>query len=222
VTQQTAEVLDTIIDERSLLKHPFYQAWNAGTLPREALREYAKQYFHFEAAFPTFLSAIHARCEAGPTRQAILANLWDEEHGPENHLALWLRFCEALGLDEAEVRSSEPSPETRELVDGFRAACSNASVGAGLATLYAYESQAPQVARQKILGLKRFYGMDDPRSIAFFSVHQELDIEHSQAELDAIRAATTSDAAQHDVAEATRTAAERLWRFLDGAYATCC
>ena len=30
------ETLDAIIDERSLLKHPFYQAWNAGTLPLES------------------------------------------------------------------------------------------------------------------------------------------------------------------------------------------
>ncbi|HEU0072617.1 MAG TPA: iron-containing redox enzyme family protein, partial [Dehalococcoidia bacterium] len=119
-----AETLDEIIEERSLLKHPFYQAWNAGTLPLDSLREYAKQYFHFEAAFPTFLSAIHARMEPGAARQAVLENLWDEEHGPENHLALWLRFCESLGIDEAEVRASEPNAETSELVDGFRAACS--------------------------------------------------------------------------------------------------
>ena len=53
MTQEFSENLDAIIDERSLLKHPFYQAWTAGTLPLESLREYAKQYFHFEAAFPT-------------------------------------------------------------------------------------------------------------------------------------------------------------------------
>ena len=122
------ETLDQIISEKSLLSHPFYQAWTAGTLPMENLREYAKQYFHFEAAFPTFLSAIHAHCESGETRQAILNNLWDEEHGAENHLALWLRFCESLGVDEAEVRASEPNAKTRDLVDGFRAACANGSV----------------------------------------------------------------------------------------------
>src|SRR5205807_4592718 len=100
-----------------LLKHPFYQAWNAGTLPVEALREYAKQYFHFEASFPRLLSSIHYRCESPVIRQSILDNLWDEEHGPDNHVAMWLRFCESLGLTEDEVRTSEPFPETRELVD---------------------------------------------------------------------------------------------------------
>jgi pyrroloquinoline-quinone synthase len=102
MTAQTfAETLDAIIDQRSLLKHPFYQAWTAGTLPLEALREYAKQYFHFEAAFPTFLSAVHARMEPGAARQAVLQNLWDAEHGERNHLALWLQFCESLGLAAA-------------------------------------------------------------------------------------------------------------------------
>ena len=96
MTQQFSETLDAIIDERSLLKHPFYQAWNAGTLPLESLREYAKQYFHFEAAFPTFLSAIHARMEPGAARQAVLENLWDEEHGagePPGALAALLRVA---------------------------------------------------------------------------------------------------------------------------------
>jgi pyrroloquinoline-quinone synthase len=215
---QFTDTLDAIIEDRSLLKHPFYQAWNAGTLPLESLREYAKQYFHFEAAFPTFLSAIHARMEPGPARKAVLDNLWDEEHGDDNHLALWLRFCESLGLDEAEVRGSEMKEETRDLVNGFRAACSEGSVAEGLATLYAYESQAPRVAETKIRGLKAFYGFEDPRDYEFFSVHESIDVYHSQTEREVIASAATTDGALAGLEEATRAAAGRLWRFLDGAY----
>jgi pyrroloquinoline-quinone synthase len=216
------ETLDAIVDERSLLKHPFYQAWNAGTLPLESLRDYAKQYFHFEAAFPTFLSAVHTKCEPGATRQSILQNLWDEEHGDENHLALWLRFCESLGLDAEEVRASEPNEETRDLIEGFRAACTDGSVGEGLATLYAYESQAPKVSETKIAGLRKFYGFEDERGYAFFSVHQEIDLLHSDAERTAVAAAATTEAKARGLEEATRSAADRLWRFLDGAYAGAC
>ncbi len=222
MTRAFSETLDAIIDERSLLKHPYYQAWNAGSLPLESLRDYAKQYFHFEAAFPTFLSSIHARMESGAARQAVLENLWDEEHGVDNHLALWLRFCESLGLDEAAVRASEPNAETRELVDGFRAACTEGSVAEGLASLYAYESQAPRVAETKIAGLRKFYGFEDPRGYEFFSVHQEVDVYHSQAERDVVVAAATSTEARAGLEEATRVAAGRLWRFLDGAYAGVC
>jgi pyrroloquinoline-quinone synthase len=219
---QFSEILDEIIEDRSLLKHPFYQAWNAGTLPLDSLREYAKQYFHFEAAFPTFLSAIHARMEPGEARKAVLDNLWDEEHGDKNHLALWLQFCESLGLDEAEVRASEPNTETRELVEGFRAACTEGTVAEGLATLYAYESQAPRVAETKIHGLRSFYGFEDPKGYEFFSVHQDVDVYHSQAERDLVTAAATTAEARDGLADATRVAADRLWRFLDGAYAEAC
>ncbi len=222
MTEQFTETLNAIIDERSLLKHPFYQAWNAGTLPLESLQEYAKQYFHFEAAFPTFLSAIHARMEAGPARQAVLENLWDEEHGEQNHLALWLRFAESLGVCEADVRASEPNAETRDLIDGFRVACAGGTVAEGLATLYAYESQAPKVAETKIRGLKAFYGFDDPRGYEFFSVHQDIDVYHSQTERDVVAAAATTEGARAGLEEATRSAADRLWRFLDGAYAGAC
>jgi pyrroloquinoline-quinone synthase len=219
LTEQFTETLDAIIDERSLLKHPFYQAWNAGTLPLESLQEYAKQYFHFEAAFPTFLSAVHARMEAGPARQAVLENLWDEEHGEQNHLALWLRFAESLGVSEADIRASEPNAETRDLIDGFRAACAAGTVAEGLATLYAYESQAPKVAETKIRGLKAFYGFEDPKAYEFFSVHQDIDVYHSQTEREVVAAAATTDTARAGLEEATATAAARLWRFLDGAYA---
>src|SRR5207302_441240 len=80
-----------------LLTHPFYTKWVAGTLPRECLQEYARQYHAFESSFPTFLSAIHSRTEDRGVRQALLENLWDEEHGEANHRELWLRFAEGVG-----------------------------------------------------------------------------------------------------------------------------
>jgi pyrroloquinoline-quinone synthase len=217
-TPDLISTLDGIIAERSLLKHPFYQAWNEGTLPIEKMREYARQYFHFEAAFPTFLSAIHSRCESPAVRQSILENLWDEEYGPDNHVSLWLRFCEGIGVTEAEVRSSTPNAETQALVDGFRATCFTKPVAEGLAAMYAYESQAPEIARQKIAGLERNYGITDERALSFFKVHQEADVAHSAAERNAVLASVRDEADRFAVQEAVRVAADRLWLFLDGAY----
>ncbi|HSZ23887.1 MAG TPA: iron-containing redox enzyme family protein [Candidatus Sulfotelmatobacter sp.] len=85
--------LDPIIAERSMLKHPFYQAWTAGTLTRERLQNYAVEYYPHVAAFPRYLSAIHSRCADMATRQAILENLIEEERGAENHPELWLALC---------------------------------------------------------------------------------------------------------------------------------
>ena len=39
MTNQLMERIDEIIAEKSLLKHPFYEAWNKGELPVESLKE---------------------------------------------------------------------------------------------------------------------------------------------------------------------------------------
>ena len=77
--------LKAILEQKSMLKHPFYAEWTQGKLPMEKLQEYARQYYHFEASFPRFLSAIHTRTESPSVRQSLLDNLWDEEHGDRNH-----------------------------------------------------------------------------------------------------------------------------------------
>ncbi len=207
-----------IIDERSLLKHPFYRAWNEGTLPVESLREYAKQYYHFEAAYPRFLSGVHARCEDSAVRQLLLDNLWDEEHGDDNHVELWLSFCDALGLDRDEVVESEPVEATRDLVDSFVDMTSEGSLAGGAAALYSFESQVPKVADAKINGLRDFYDMDDKRSVSFFTVHRELDVEHSEAEAEMVGVLAGSEDEESAALDATDAATDKLWKFLDGVY----
>ena len=210
--------IERIIRERSLLRHPFYQAWNMGKLPIESLREYAAQYYHFELAYPTFLSGLHHRCSDRRVRQLLLDNLWDEEHGPDNHVELWLRFCDALGLDRGVVQSGTPAEPTDSLVTTYEDLTMRAPLGAGAAALYAYESQVPEVARVKVDGLRRFYGMDDARSVSFFDVHKTLDEEHSEAEGEMVQTLSTSPGAQEAAVDAVDTATKALWRFLDGVY----
>ncbi len=206
--------IKAVLEEKSLLKHPFYQEWTKGTLSMDRLQEYARQYFHFEAAFPRFLSAIHTRTESFAIRQLILDNLWDEEHGDRNHPALWLEFAAALGLSEAEVRSAGLRPETAALIAHFQDAAHNAPLAEAMATLFAYEGQVPEVAWQKIKGLTDNYGMK-PQQFEFFSVHLVADVAHSGAELDAIRQSATSDDA---VVAAVSASCDRLLSFLDGCY----
>lgn len=204
-----------VLDEKSLLKHPFYRAWSDGTLPRESLQEYARQYFHFEAAFPRFLSAVHCRCESQKVRQLLADNLWDEEHGPRNHVALWLEFAEAVGVSARGVTGSRPNPGTAGLIDHFHAMCRNAPVGEAMATLYAYEGQVPAIAWEKIKGLKEHYGLH-PGQFEFFSVHLVSDIAHGDAEMEAIRISTTDD---DGVVAAASASCDCLLAFLDGCMA---
>jgi len=174
--------IDARVASKHLLQHPFYQAWSRGELSLEALRDYATQYYHHVAAFPTYLSAVHAQTENAEVRRHILTNLIDEEAGTPNHPELWLQFAESLGLDRIEVKQSAQWPATKKLIEDFRSCCSNRGTGVGVAALYAYESQIPSVSEKKIEGLKKYYGFSNPDGCQYFTVHIEADREHAAIE----------------------------------------
>ncbi len=208
--------LQRVIDERSLLNHPFYQAWTAGKLPLDSLRSYAAQYYRFVAAFPAFVSGVHSGCDDLGTRQELLENLVEEERGPENHPELWLRFCDALDVPRERARTAPALPETDALVDTYRRLTRQGTTAEGLAALYAYESQVPAVAAAKIDGLRRFYGIHRDGAISFFQLHLTLDEWHSQTCAQLLER-HARDVSTHSAAiEAGRRAADALWGFLDG------
>ena len=212
---QYLEQIDNNIVAKHLLKHPFYLAWIRGELSKEALSDYAKQYYHHVAAFPTYLSAVHAKCDDQPTRKQILQNLIDEEAGSPNHPELWRQFANALGVDDVDLEKSEKRPETKNLIESFRSVCGEQSTAGGLAALYAYESQIPAICQSKIDGLKKHYGFTDSKGYEYFSVHIEADKEHSATEREML-----ADKIDNQNFETVRASANRvldaLWEMLSG------
>jgi pyrroloquinoline-quinone synthase len=204
--------LDARIASQRLLDHPFYQRWSAGTLTREELSEYARQYYHYALAFPTFLSAMHAQCDDLPTRQAILENLIEEERGPKNHPELWLRFCEALGLDRDDVVRGDANTSTRNLIATMKSLAREGALHEGLAALYAYESQIPGVAKAKIEGLAKWYDVDE---VTFFTVHMDADVVHSATSRDLLTRLCDDDAKCEEAREAVGSTLDALYGFLD-------
>lgn len=174
--------IDQIVEEHHLLKHPFYRAWNEGKLTLESLQDYARQYYHHVEAFPTYLSAVHAQTEDMSTRRHLLQNLIDEEAGSPNHPDLWLQFTSALGIKNMDVLETEKWDKTTKLIDTFKKICSKYGTATGIAALYAYESQIPEIAETKIKGLKEHYGLDSEQATNYFNVHIEADKEHAAVE----------------------------------------
>lgn len=203
-----------VLDAHPIAKHRLVEEWTDGRLSMERMREVARQYYHFEAAFPRYLSAIHARTKSEHIRQLLLENLWDEEHGERNHAALWLEFARALDLSTQEVRSSNASAQTAQLIQHFDRMAREAPLAEALATLFAFEGQVPTVAWQAIKGLTDHYGLE-PRQFEFFSVHLVSDVAHSGAEMAAIEESCRDE---EGVIRATEQSCERLLAFLDGCY----
>jgi pyrroloquinoline-quinone synthase len=218
-TTDIIEELDALIAERSLLKHPFYQAWQKGELTRDHLQAYASQYYHHVLAFPQYVSAAHAICPDQGERQELLENLIEEERGDENHPELWLRFGEGVGATRSGIESATPLAETDRLVELFRDASGKRSFAEACTALYVYESQVPEVAKTKIAGLKQFYGIADERTLQFFEVHIGADEIHAQVGAGMVRNHVTDAASRAAVLETAQECADALWGFLDGVHA---
>jgi pyrroloquinoline-quinone synthase len=204
--------IHSLVASRRLLDHPFYSAWSKGELSHDVLQKYAEQYYHWVLAFPTWLSATHSNATDMPLRQSILANLIDEEQGADHHPELWLRFCDALGLDRDAVTSAALLPETRDAIAAMREVCRNTPAVAGLAALYAYESQQPEVMKTKREGLRDLYGVTSGHD--YFELHETMDVTHSADEraMIAARAGGNEDA----ILAAVRTAVDATYTLLDG------
>ncbi len=208
--------LDARVARFDLLCHPFYQAWSEGKLTRDDVREYSAQYYSHVAAFPTYLSAFHARLEDGGLRRAVLRNLADEEIEGRAHADLWLDFAAGMGTSSEEIRSRQPIPQIEALIAYFRGAASNGTRTEVLASFYAYESQVPRVAREKARGLRERYGAD-AKTCGYFSLHQFADVQHSAVWRDQLERELAAHPEEREAALAAgEHTAQMLWQALDG------
>ncbi|MCB0417020.1 MAG: CADD family putative folate metabolism protein [Bdellovibrionales bacterium] len=208
--------LEELIQSRHLLETSFYKRWTAGNVSREELQGYAKEYYQFEKEFPRFISAVHSKCEDLEMRQMLLENLIDEERGENNHPELWMRFAEGLGVRREELQNHFHSDETEHLLRNFREATGSAHVVDGLAALYAYERQQPEVVRQKIDGLKRYYGLSEDRAVDFFRVHQVADVHHAETEISLLERLCDDEEMKERAVLVVQRTLDTLYDFLDG------
>jgi pyrroloquinoline-quinone synthase len=207
--------IDAAIADRSLLKHPFYQDWQAGKLSRSGLQLYAAQYYRHVEAFPRHLRVLAARTD-GDLRRLVEENLAEEENPAAPHPKLWRDFAAAVGVGEDDITCCPALPGTQAVVHTYREICGDRPMGQAVAALYAYEAQVPEIATTKIDGLKTFYGVNQPEGLAYFTVHEEADKAH--------RAAWRGWLEQHpaeneeEVLATTREALNALWGALDAVH----
>lgn len=186
------QILDEIIDNKCLLKHPFYQAWNMGTLTKGDLAIYATQYGEF-------IDTIAAGWEAvGDT---------DTANEEREHAVLWTDFATGLNAPRpADTRL----PEIAELVGLANATFSNRSQALG--ALYAFEHQQPGTAHSKLEGLRRHYNLA-PSAEVYFDVHKD---DEDEPRWLAEQMESLSDAEFESARAACESMAGALWRGLDG------
>jgi len=221
-TAEFFQQLEARIAPYDLLCHPFYQAWAAGELTRDDLREYAQAYYDHVKAFPSYLAAFGLRLEEGELRQAVLANMCDEkgvEGGPGMgsvpHSDLWLDFVEGMGSNR-KLGWHIPVPEIRQLVRHFHRVAAEGSPEEALAAFYAYESQVPRITQEKERGLREMYGADD-KTCGYFKLHATADVHHSRVWRQQLEKRIAANPQAADAAlDAAEKTARMLWKALDG------
>ncbi len=166
--------IDEMIEERSLLKHKFYQMWSDGKLSLESLSGYSKEYFQLVKAVPSFMSPIIQKAPESFVNE-IVSNQQEES----SHIKPWMKFTEALGIPEAELEKYQGLEKTRSAVSQLSSLMNTFEDGA--CAMYAFEKEIPKISQVKLDGLAEFYGISSEEATEYFKLHTEADIRHAAA-----------------------------------------
>ena len=164
--------IDRIIEERSLLKHPFYQTWSDGKLTREALVGYSKEYYQLVKAVPIFMTQL-----LDYTPEPMHNELDFNQQEEFSHIKLWERFASGLGVSRKELTNHEGLYKTNHAISGLHSLMS--SFLSGSAAMYALEKEIPKISEIKLQGLAEFYGLTSEDVTKYFKEHMEADIRHT-------------------------------------------
>ncbi|MDQ2986506.1 MAG: iron-containing redox enzyme family protein [Armatimonadota bacterium] len=191
--------LDAVVAKYDLLGHPFYQAWSAGMLPKEALASYAAEYGAFVQTVP-----------AGWAAHGDVTTSIEEVQ----HAVLWERFANAVGTTSL----CEPRLDaTRELVEDCKDLYKSPATALG--GLYAFEAQQPKTAKSKLDGLVEHYN-DLPEDVKpYFAVHVD-DVHEREWIVERLNALPEAD--QQAAIAACKKVAKGLWDALTEIHAPYC
>ena len=164
--------IDQIIEERSLLKHPFYEMWSDGKLTQESLAGYSKEYFQLVKAVPEFITPIIERAP-----NSVITELIENQQEESDHIKPWISFAGELGISEDELISYSGLDKTKKAVSDLSELMNTFDGGA--CAMYAFEKEIPKISQTKLDGLSEFYQITNDNATEYFKLHTEADIRHT-------------------------------------------
>jgi pyrroloquinoline-quinone synthase len=164
--------IDEMIEERSLLKHPFYEMWSDGKLTIESLAGYSKEYFQIVKSVPSFMTPI---IEKAP--KSVIGELIDNQQEEADHIQPWIKFAGELGISEEELIKYGGLKKTKKAVSDL-SELMNTYEG-GSCAMYAFEKEIPKISQIKLDGMEKFYGMSNDDATEYFKLHTEADVRHT-------------------------------------------
>ena len=204
--------IDEMIEERSLLKHPFYQMWSDGKLTLDSLSGYSKEYFQLVKAVPSFMTPI---IEKAPN--SVISELIDNQQEESIHIKSWVKFAGELGVSEYELIQYEGLEKTRKSVLELSELMNTYEGGA--CAMYAFEKEIPKISQTKLDGLAEFYGISNEEATEYFKLHTEADIRHAASWRNILEKTSTNSNNLIQIADKSISAQNLL---LDSCYEAYC
>jgi pyrroloquinoline-quinone synthase len=152
-------------------------------------------------------------CDDIEKRKILLENLQDEENKDADHPKLWKNFAIEMGAHAKEIENVKQENYTKDLIDNFFKQ-GRSSYAEGLASLYTYERQIPEIAETKIQGLKKFYGVNSKEGLEFFEAHKKADVYHREECQKLLDGLSKDEQSKAELA--ALSTAKYLWNFLSG------
>lgn len=205
--------IDEMIEQRSLLKHPFYEMWSAGELKPESLSGYSKEYFQLIKAVPGFMAPI-----IGQAPENVISVLVENQAEESAHIGPWRSFAASLGVSGEDLDGHTCIEKTNQAVEMLGSQMSTYEGGA--CAMYAFEKEIPKISQTKLDGLAEFYGIDSAEATEYFRLHTEADIRHAASWREIIESTTDSSETRLIEAADKSIAAQNL--LLDGCYEAYC
>ena len=209
---QLIQKIDEKIEERSLLKHPFYQMWSDGKLSIESLTGYSKEYFQLVKEVPNFMTPIIRQAP-----DSLVAELSANQKEESEHIKPWIEFAGSLGVAKNELQQYNGLEKTRQAVSQLSSLMN--SFESGACAMYAFEKEIPKISQTKLDGLAEFYGITSAQAIEYFKLHTEADIRHAASWRNILENSTTDQEKLLQIADKSISAQNLL---LDSCYEAYC
>ena len=204
--------IDQIFEERSLLKHPFYEMWSDGKLTQESLAGYSKEYFQLVKVVPEFMTPI---IEKAPN--SVITELTENQQEESDHIKPWISFAGELGVSNDELISYSGLDKTKKAVSDLSELMTTFDGGA--CAMYAFEKEIPKISQTKLDGLSEFYQITNDNATEYFKLHTEADIRHTASWRNILEKSNADTSNLIEIAEKSVSAQNLL---LDSCYEEYC
>ena len=161
--------IDQIIEDYTLLNHPFYEMWSEGKLEFQSLVGYSKEYYQLAKQVPKLMEPI-VDMAPSDVKSELISNMNEES----DHIRLWENFAFSMGISRDDLTSYQGLKKTNDAVNNLASLMKSYDEGA--CAMYAFEKEIPKISKTKMEGLKNFYGLDSKDTTEYFEEHMSADI----------------------------------------------